>query len=224
LLSMTNSVNIVEIGAECGLNTLKILEYCKQNKGLLHVIDPVPLFGEKSIREKYRENFRMYVDYSLNALVGLKDYHAVLIDGDHNWYTVYNELKIIEKNTGAWFPLVFIHDIAWPYGRRDMYYQPGSIPQSYRKPYAKRGMEPGRSELLEVGGYNKGYNNAMYEYGERNGVLTAVEDFLKQSSCRIDFLKTKRYNGLGILMAEERSKLLAEELNKLPYWEENYNG
>lgn len=225
LLSVTNSVNIVEIGAEFGTNTLKILAYCKQKNGVLHVIDPVPQFDVDGFRQIYVEAFKMHIGFSLDSLAGIKDYDAVLIDGDHNWYTVYNELNIVEKNAEVKgeFPLVFVHDIAWPYGRRDLYYYPDLIPPEYRKPYAKKGIELGRSELLESGGHNLIYNNASFEYGDKNGVLTAVEDFLQQTSCRISFFKSMMHNGLGILMSEDMSKLFAAELNKLPIWEKEYH-
>lgn len=222
LLSAANSSIVVEIGAEYGINTEKILKYCHAKKGVLHVIDPIPQFNINAYKEEYGAVFQMHAGYSLSVLPEIAEYDAVLIDGDHNWYTVFNELKTIEMNAdaGGRFPLVFLHDIAWPYGRRDLYYFPDLIPPEYRKPYAKKGMEPGRSELLEAGGFNPVYNNATFECGDKNGVLTAVEDFLRQTGCRISFFKSMKHNGLGILTAEEMGKLLAAELNKLPVWEE----
>jgi hypothetical protein len=170
---------IIEIGAYKGSHTVKLLDYCKEENGMLSVIDPDPLFDVDGISKKYGSNFHMIKDLSLNALPLLINYEAVLIDGDHNWYTVYNELKIIEKyaiSCGK-FPIVFIHDTEWPYARRDMYYFPESIPEPFRKPFAKKGMAQGQSELLEKDGVNCDLYNAIYEGGERNGVLTAVEDF-----------------------------------------------
>ena len=76
----------------------------------------------------------------------------VLIDGDHNWYTVLSELETIERlcdERGQGFPLVLLHDIGWPYGRRDLYYDPASIPEEHRKPYDKKGMLPGVPGLVE---------------------------------------------------------------------------
>lgn len=218
LLYMTNSVNIVEIGAEFGKNTIKLLEYCKRKKGVLHVIDPAPQFNVGLYKNKYGNTFQMHRDFSLNVLPKLKNYDAVLIDGDHNWFTVYNELKIIERNIGARgeFPMVLIHDTAWPYGRRDLYYFPKGIPPLYRKPYAKKGMQQGRSELLEQGGFNLHLYNALYENGDKNGVLTAIEDFLRETYYRVSFFKSMQHHGLGILMPGDLSGMFAVQFNKLP--------
>jgi hypothetical protein len=108
-------------------------------------------------------------------------FDCILIDGDHNWYTVFNELRLIRE-----LPLVrpggfiFLHDVGWPYGRRDLYYQPDTIPAEFRHPFAQKGMIRGQSELAEVGGFNSHYNNALREGGPKNGVLASIEDFLAQ--------------------------------------------
>ena len=67
----------------------------------------------------------------------------------------------------------------WPYGRRDLYYQPDTIPAEFRHPFAEKGIVRGQSRLAEVGGLNsRNYQNALEEGGPKNGVLTAIEDFL----------------------------------------------
>ena len=76
---------------------------------------------------------------------------AALIDGDHNWYTVYNELRMLARppgQAGAPLPLLIMHDVGWPYGRRDLYYDPERIPEEFRQPYAQTGMRPGQPKLL----------------------------------------------------------------------------
>ena len=119
---------IVEIGSDYGVNTKNILEYClKENKKMI-AIDPKPKFDLNDFYETYGEKFYLYEDLSLSILPDIEGYDCVLIDGDHNWYTVYNELKIIEKNCYKKFPLIFLHDVSWPYGRRDLYYDPDNIP------------------------------------------------------------------------------------------------
>jgi hypothetical protein len=191
---------IVEIGAYKGDNTSKLVQYCRKTNAKLYVIDPMPLFDVNQWQAA--QHIHLIRQMSLKALPHIPQYDAVLIDGDHNWYTVYNELKLIEKSaqkTGQ-FPIVLLHDIEWPYARRDLYYMPETIPAEYRKPYSKKGMLPGKSELVESGGFNHMVNNALYENGDRNGVLTAVEDFLIDSTIPITFHHVKSGHGLGILV------------------------
>ena len=65
-----------------------------------------------------------------------------LVDGDHNWYTVVNELRLIAATSagaGEPLPVLICHDVGWPYGRRDLYYAPEQIPEEYRQPWAQQG-------------------------------------------------------------------------------------
>ncbi|MFD0672166.1 class I SAM-dependent methyltransferase [Cohnella sp. GCM10027633] len=205
---------IVEIGSLSGLNTFKLLDYCKLCDAECTVIDPGPQYNIELLEAYYERHVRVLRQFSLDALPTLRQYDLILIDGDHNWYTVYYELKEVERmaeSTGR-FPTVLFHDTGWPYGRRDMYYFPESIPESYRQPYERKGMEPGKSELLETGGFNSIALNAVHEHGERNGVLTAIEDFAKQCSFELDYFELKSNNGLGVLIPRD------SELHRtLPY-------
>ena len=77
---------------------------------------------------------------------------AALIDGDHNWYTVVNELRMLRDNARAGrepLPVLILHDVGWPYGRRDLYYDPSTIPEEHRQPHRKAGMRLGRAELVD---------------------------------------------------------------------------
>ncbi|WP_128894163.1 class I SAM-dependent methyltransferase [Longirhabdus pacifica] len=204
---------IVEIGAERGLHTVKLLEYCQHFDGKVYVIDPLPLFDVPSYKQVYQSHFVHLAHVSLEALPEIEDdYDLVLVDGDHNWYTVYHELKEIEKkaNKMGRFPIIILHDIEWPYGRRDMYYNPDTIPKEYIKPHAKKGIEQGKSSLLEEGGFNATLFNAEQEGGEKNGVLTAVEDFLNETKWNVSFHRAESNNGLGIIVekSEKRDELM----------------
>lgn len=195
---------IVEVGAEKGYNTKNILEYCQKNSAHLTVIDPLPQFDLIKCKSKYGDKFEMYMDSSLKILPLLDDYDAVLIDGDHNYYTLYNELKIIETTfKNKKFPLVMIHDIGWPYARRDRYHNPENIPKNFLHPHKKSGMKPGQSELSDNGGFNPKFYNAVYENTPQNGVLTAIEDFITESTEDFSFIKLEGFNGLGILFSKD---------------------
>ena len=215
-----NAKYIVEIGSDTGLNTENILEYCMDNDAHMTAIDPVPKFNINEFEAKYGDKFEIYKELSLSRLPLLKDYDVVLIDGDHNWYTVYNELKIIEKQSkGKEFPLIFFHDVSWPYARRDLYYNPENIPDAYRQPYKKLGMYPGQTDLKEHGGLNYFLYNSIYENNPKNGVLTAIEDFIEESNIEFSFKIINAFHGLGILYTKDKEikKIVETCLNKINF-------
>jgi hypothetical protein len=203
-----NVKNIVEIGSKGGNHTEKMIEYCSSKNGFLHCIDPFPQYDYKKLETEFSNHFKQYVDLSLNVLRDLKNIDAVLIDGDHNWYTVYHELKLIDSSYDK-FPLVFFHDIGWPYGRRDLYYNPEDIPQEYRHEYLKKGIIPNQSELSDDG-INSHLLNAVIESNEKNGVLTAIEDFISHSNKNLVFYNFDVLNGLGLLIPEEFNKKIVD--------------
>lgn len=194
---------IVEIGSDEGLNTKNILEYCVEHDAFITSIDPSPKFKVHEFKSIYGDRFEIYQELSRDRLPLLADYDVVLMDGDHNWYTVYHELKIIEENSkNKKFPLVFLHDVGWPYARRDFYYNPKNIPEKYRQPYNRLGLFPGQPNLIENGGLNEHLYNAVYENNPKNGVLTAVEDFMEESDLKFSFEIINIFFGLGILFTE----------------------
>lgn len=211
--------SIVEIGADQGNNTKNILEYCIQQDATLYSIDPLPKFDVSAWQEQYGKRFIIFKSLSLNAICKIDKFDAVLIDGDHNWYTVFNELKLIEKRCqeiNQHFPLIILHDIGWPYGRRDLYYNPENIPDVYRKPYAKKGIRIGSPELVDDGGINPHLFNAIYENNLQNGVLSAVEDFIEETDQHFEFVNIPGHHGLGVLIPaqlKECKQELTEYIN-----------
>jgi hypothetical protein len=196
---------IVEIGVNRGGNTKNILSSFRDNT-VLHAIDPSPNLDVDEWLEAYGEALVFHKDTSLAVIPLLPEFQLGIIDGDHNWYTVFNELRLISAlhdNVPGRFPVLLLHDIGWPYGRRDLYYGADRIPEEYRHPSARKGIRWGESGLAAEGGLNAHLDNALREGGDRNGVLTAIEDFLCQSSIDFEFLQFPAYFGLGILLSKE---------------------
>jgi hypothetical protein len=215
ILEEVHAKYIVEIGSDTGLNTKNILDYCLDHNAKMTAIDPAPKFDTEQFKAEYGEKFNIYEELSLSRLPILQDFDVILIDGDHNWYTVYNELKIIEKKfKNKKFPIIFLHDISWPYARRDLYYNPENIPETYRQPYKKLGLQPGQKNLLKTGGLNPELNNSIYENNPHNGVLTAIEEFIEQSNQEFQFKKINAFFGLGILYPKniETNKIIEKTL------------
>lgn len=116
--------------------------------------------------------------------------------------------------------LVFLHDVAWPCARRDFYYSPERIPAEHRQPFSyDGGAIPGRNDLVPGSGFRGmgQFASAVREGGERNGVLTAVEDFVAVTGRPMAFAEIPAVFGLGILFDQDApwSESLGQFL--LPY-------
>lgn len=206
LLKIKQPGVIIEIGSESGLCTEKLLRFCRAHGAVLHAIDPAPKFDARAWETEFAPSFIFHQERSLDALLKIGPSDAVLIDGDHNWYTVHHELLLIDlaaRQNPNGFPLVLLHDVGWPYGRRDMYYNPDDIPEQYRQPCARQGMRPGEPGLSAGGGLNPHLCNALHEGGARNGVLTAVEDFMHEREGAFAFAQIPGLQGLGVLCAAD---------------------
>jgi hypothetical protein len=225
LLEAVGSRTIVEVGVSEGQTTAKLVAYAERHDGIVHGIDPAPGRGALELEERH-ERLELHVEPSLTALPGIEDIDAVLIDGDHNWYTVINELRLLAAQSderGREFPLTLLHDVDWPYGRRDQYCDPATIPAEHRQPIAQGGVWPGRDEVFEDRGINILHHMAATEGGPRNGVRTAVEDFLSESAQGMEFRSLIGFHGLGILVSKARleaSELLRACLERFesPAW------
>ena len=207
LVDTVDVSRLLEVGAEKGRSTRLLLNYLKRRGAVLECIDPVPEFDDGALQSEYPQALRYHKDLSLKVIPGLQRFQVGLLDGDHNWYTVYNELKQIEAlhgSDGAEFPLLFLHDVGWPYGRRDLYYDPDTIPAEFRQPYARQGILPGKSELHAERGMNIELCNATHSGGPRNGVLTGIEDFVGESALSLRLIVLPVYFGLAIVVSEQR--------------------
>jgi hypothetical protein len=229
VLEFAQANQVVEIGADTGGMSLMLAEFCFNRGGRLTSIDPAPT---PAFRTWATFNPQVHhVDLpSLEALPTLTNIDAWIIDGDHNWYTVYNEITEAEKlcrrdNKPL---LAFFHDICWPCARRDMYYAPERIPAEFRHPFSREnGVTLGNAMLLLNRGFRGGNNFAwaMHEGGPRNGVLTAIEDFMAEryrEGQEFGFAEIPGLLGLGVLFdlnmpwsGEVANFLLPHHQNKL---------
>jgi hypothetical protein len=197
---------IVEIGALRGDTTMSLLDSLGSDVRL-HVIDPVPQFDPAEHAQRFRGEYIFHRDTSLNVLPTLEPVDVALIDGDHNWYTVYNELRLLEsqaRDADQPPPVFILHDVSWPYGRRDGYYAPDRIPRRFRQPNAQLGLERGNAGLLAEGGLNRHVWNAEHEGGSRNGVRTALDDFLAVDPSAFHTVVLDFFVGLAIAAPAER--------------------
>ena len=225
-LALASADEIVEVGAEFGGMSTILADYASSRNGRLTSIDPAP-------KQEFIEwaaahpQVRHIAKPSLDSFDELSGVDAWLIDGDHNWYTVYNELNKIKALCHRDHKplLVFLHDIGWPSGRRDMYYAPDQIPEAFRHPYDYDAGALLDQKVLVPGRGFRGMGHfafAEMEGGPRNGVLTAVEDFVeetRQGGSGIAFAEIPAVFGLGVLFdtGADWGEALAQQL--IPYHE-----
>jgi cephalosporin hydroxylase len=195
---------VIEIGALRGETTVRMLERLGPDCEL-HVIDPEPQFDPAEHERAFPGRYHFHTGTSHDVLPGLPPADAVLVDGDHNWYTVYHELRMLAdtaRRAGVPLPVLVLHDVGWPYGRRDLYYEPERIPAEFRQQYVRAGMRPGESMLVYCGGLNRHMANALYEGGPRNGVMTALDDFVAEHPQPLRVVVLPVFFGLGIVAEE----------------------
>lgn len=207
IVELAEPRRLLEVGAEFGWNTRHILAYCRASGATADIVDPAPGPGFHETLAPYSDReYRYHALRGVDAIPRIEPPDLALVDGDHNWHTVYSELTLLfacAAERGAMAPIVILHDAGWPYARRDMYYSPLSIEPKHRHPYAYKGIVPGRSDLTEDG-LNGHFANALHEGGPQNGVLTAIEDFVRSSSSAIDLYQLPFFNGLAILVPKAR--------------------
>ena len=220
LLDAAEARTVVEVGSERGYTTARLLRWAAARGAVVHAVDPAPRFDVARWQLEHGERLRFHRARSLDILGSIAGVDAALIDGDHNWFTVISELRLLARAAeadGRPLPLVIAHDAGWPYGRRDMYYDPSAVPAEHRHHAARAGIAPGRSELGSPG-VNAWLWNATSEGGPRNGVLTAVEDFAGERPERCELDVIEGMHGLAVLATEPRisaAPALREALDRL---------
>jgi len=213
LLELQPSV-IVEVGSEYAGSTEKLAAFATANKSMLYVIDPAPKIDPDTVLEKFRGSYEFIRAKSTDALPKLKG-DIFFLDGDHNYWTVHSELSALyANNPSAW---VVLHDIGFPWARRDLYYAPEEIPAQHCNPYSyDHGVDLATDETcLRAGFWGAGdFAIAMESGTPRNGVLTAVEDFLvNQPELHYDSIPL--IFGLGVIVPKAYANFVSEILR--PY-------
>lgn len=224
VLALAEARTVVEIGAEHGGMTQPLADFCGRHGGNLIAIDPhpSPAFVDWAATQPHVHHVARP---SLDAMGGLDHVDAWLIDGDHNYYTVLNELVIADalaqrENRPL---LAILHDVDWPCGRRDMYYAPERIPAEYRQPHSfDAGIVPNDSGFQAGRGFRGAgaFAWALHAGGPRNGVLTAIEDFCRMAEAgdrRLLYAHVPAVFGLGFLFDAHAPWAQAVAETVMPY-------
>jgi Methyltransferase domain len=198
LLDAVGARSVVEVGADRGEFTAELLGWAAGADARVTAVDPEPA-PELVELTHGRPELALVRRPSPEALEDLDRADAVILDGDHNHYTVSEELRLLSRR----FPsaLILLHDVGWPHARRDTYYAPERIPEEHRQPLARDALvAPGKAGLASVGiGFPWA---AEREGGPWNGVLTAVEDHLAGAPGR-RLAIVPAFFGLGVLWPQD---------------------
>lgn len=197
LLGATQAKSVAEIGALAGDLTRELLSWAEGAGAQVIAVDPAPE-PELVQLSKSRDDLMLIREPSHGALPSLPPVDAIVIDGDHNYYTVSEELRLIdERFPPAKAPLILLHDISWPHARRDTYYVPDRIPEADRQPMVEGAcLLPDQPGIAKSGLLFKWA--AEREGGPRNGVLTALEDFVEGRD-DLRLARVPAFFGLGVV-------------------------
>lgn len=171
---------VVEVGLK--YSTTKLLPIFKKYGCLRYIgIDPIDRYRCPS---EFNNLFEYRQGISVEILPQIATLNLVMLDGDHNYYTVTQELMLLHQQSkpGA---VILLHDVEGPWARKDLYYDKSRIPP-------------------------------QWIHGPKQGVLTAVEDFLKIH--QQDYSSLKIYpgeNGLGYVTRQEGQRGEASFFEKI---------
>lgn len=182
VLDAAAPTHIVEVGSESGGFSAELVKWARAHGATLTTIDPMPAEAVHALAAANADVQRLLLAKSPAALADLAPAQAYVIDGDHNYSVVSRELaQVAGRAERSGEPAVaLMHDVCWPAGRRDLYYAPGDLPAGDVHPHTfDRGLDLDSPDTVEGGFRGEGnYAAALREGGPRNGVLTAIEDFM----------------------------------------------
>ena len=171
--------SVVEVGAERGRLTQELLRWAGSAGAKVTAIEPDPISDLVELVDEHQE-LEVIEATSLEALARIPIPGAVVLDGDHNYYTLSNELRLIaERAPDGQLPILVFHDVCCRSRAATSTPCPDRIPAEHRHPYG----EDVRLVPGNPGPRRRGLPlewAALEEGGSRNGVLTAIEDFMEE--------------------------------------------
>jgi hypothetical protein len=197
LLHAVRPETIVETGSGAGLLTQRLLGSCRAR---VHAIDPDPRLPEALVQSA-GERLVLHATRSELAIPFVGPAQLAILDGDPNWYTVSRDLQALAADrSAAPPPILVVHHVHWPFGRRDGYYDPEAIPAEHRRPYLAAGLIPGLADPVPDGLVLAPFAAAR-DFEPRSGVLAAVEHFTEEDHEEWSVLELPGFHGLTVLAA-----------------------
>ena len=210
---------VVEVGAGAGRLTRRLLEAPGAAEATVHAVDPAPTL-DPDLCAAEAGRLVVHAERATSVLGSIGAVDLALLDGDPNWHSVRSELRILARaarQAEREAPLFVVHNVHWPFGRRDGYYAPEAIPSPLRHEHTELGLVPGRHAPSEEGLGLVPWS-AVREFEPRSGVLTAVEDFVAESDLDWTLVEVPGFHGAAVLAEAgllERRPPLATALEDL---------
>lgn len=202
--------SVCEIGSEGGLMSEELhARYRSGQLDRLTVIDPFPTPTVASYADD--KGCKVLPKLSLDALPDLPAHDVYILDGDHNYFTVYGELKQLVRHENSLF---IMHDISWPWAYRDLYYDASILPDSAKNDPVDAAIHPSSGGIVPAGFDGRGhYTVAAQEGGDTNGVFRAVEAISQEHN--IEFTSVPALFGIGFVRMQSfpHEAILAKALD-----------
>ncbi len=199
-LSAAGVAGVLEVGSFRGTLTEVLVDWAAERGATVTGVEPLPRPELVELASR-NPHLTLVESTSHDALRDVELPDAIVLDGDHNYFTLHRELEIIaERAPGSRLPLLFFHDVCWPHARRDTYYAPERIPEADRQPIVRDARLRPRESGVASTGLHFDFAAAR-EGGAGNGVLTAIEDFMEERD-GLRLAVVPAFFGLGVLWHE----------------------
>ena len=145
---------------------------------------------EDATRERLTEFARIAAEGDVEAPAA----DLALVYGRPNWHSVTEALERLSDLAKAGdepYPVTLVHGVDWPTGRRDSYPDPATVPVGAMQAHAP-----------DAGGVLR----ARDEHDQRNGVLTAVEDFVASTGQELEHVHVPGLGGTAVLVPPARMR------------------
>lgn len=186
---------VVEVGVESGqVSSI----YTDLGASKVYCVDPFP---SDALRATLAPNpgLELVEEFSPEVLAKLPPAELYVLDGDHNYAVLHGELTWLLKNTPD--AVIALHDVLWPWARRDLYYEPSRLTGEDKHPTSEDGPTVSHDDLTPAGFVGLGsFTVAVEAGGERNGVLTAIEDAVAEAGDEWQFVIVPAVFGMGVLV------------------------
>ena len=163
-------------------------------------------FDREALKRKHGPLFQLIQNNNPSSLENYFPADLVFIRGASNWFTVFNHLKLVESlcdKGGYTFPVVGVFNTGWPYGRRDSYAEHSEVPAQFKQPHKTGGLIPGSNGVHLSAGFDLNSEHAIEEGGSKNGVLTAIDEFISSTSQELRLTTLEGLHGISLVYSQE---------------------